>query len=193
MTSLDLTAQAIQAAGWHVVRTPRGSWWVEGGNWRKVAKAVELHQMQGDVTVSVVPLLELGNFRVRGDSPCLWVRTETRDAVKRLARFTPEPTLIVAEGKSVRSVALWSLLAAVPSEKLERANGRLSYHLGCKKLHGRESFEFAPPGTVLREGRRRGVPVVAAGGSGEPVSWGTVVGKLRDRPDPPDWIGSRAA
>lgn len=190
MTALELTAQCIAGHGWHVVRNGV-PWWVEGGHWRKLWKAIELHGPV-DVAVSAVPCLDLGSMRVRGESSVLWVRCESRDSCKRLARFKPEPTIVLREGGTVRQVALWSLTRPCPGEKLEEANGRLSYALACKLKFGTAGFEFAPPGTVIRAGRKRGVPVVAAGGSGEPVPAGRLLGGLKKRPDPPDWLGRQS-
>ena len=185
VTALELACQAIQGPGWHVLRDPEGSWFVKACDPRKIGKAIELHG-PADVTVSAVPRLELGNFRLTGDSPVLWVRAETRDSCKRLARFTPEPTLVLREGDTVRQVALWSLTRPCPAGKLEEANGRLSYNLRTKMRHGNPGFVFHPPGTVIRL-KRREIEVVAAGGSGEPVPAGRLLGRLRSRPDPPDW------
>lgn len=195
MTAVEVCARCLAGAGWHYVRTPHGElngWWVKGDRVGELAALMEQHGPAGDVTVSAVPLLEVGSFRLRQDSPVLWVRTETRDSCKRLARFRPEPTLVMREGDTCRQVALWSLTAPCPIDKLERANGRLSYSLRCKLKHGAQGFEFAVPGTVLREGRKRPVPVVAAGGSGEPVGAGALLARLRDRPAPPEWLGRAA-
>lgn len=186
MTGLELACRAISGHGWHVVRAEQ-NWWVKADCPARLAKTIEGHGPR-DLSVSIVPYLELGQYRVRGDSPCLWVRTETRDACRRLTRFKPEPSIIIREGSSVRSVALWWLQEPIPAEKLERANGRLSYCLRTKLKHGTSGFEFAPPGTVITEGRAKPLPVVTAGGSGERVSWGRVVGRLRDRPERPEWI-----
>ena len=190
MTALEITVNCIRAPGFHVVRDDAASWFVKGADRRKLLKAIELH---GPVcTVSTVPCLDLGSFRMRGDSGCLWVRTETKDSARRLARFTPEPTIVLREGDTVRQVALWWLTALCPAGKLERANGRLSYALRTKLKWGTAGFEFHPPGTVIRQ-KRREIEVTAVGGTGEPVPVGRLLGGLRDRPDPPDWRTQNAA
>lgn len=185
VTSLEICARAIQAHGFHVIRDNGTSWWVPARSWRTILKALELH---GDgSTITMVPRMDIGSHRLTvAESPVLWVKTESRDACKRLARFKPEPTIVLREGDTVRQVALWSLTTGCPVDKLERANGRLSYRVGAKKLHGVPGFEFFPPGAVVKL-KRKEIPVVAAGGSGEPVPAGQLLNGLRDRPDPPDW------
>lgn len=122
--------------------------------------------------------------------PVLWARL---DGGKRqanvLRRFRPVPTFVVREGSSTRYVALWALQEPVKGwEEIVRWNKRLAHAIGTAKKHADPDGFFVPlPGTVLRAGRGRPVPVLAARVGIETYTVQQVVGRLRDAPDPDAW------
>lgn len=143
---------------------------------------------RGDLSLTAVPYGDRGSRLMQVDGAALWVRTETGDSVKRLARFKPVPTIVLQEGTTKRMVAFWMLERGLSPENIERANRRLSYALNTKAGDCGPSFRFHPPGVILREGRSRPVVVHVAEQTDElyPV---TITKRLKDRPkpDPSKW------
>jgi hypothetical protein len=117
----------------------------------------------------------------------LWCRVESRREADNLQRFRPAPTLIVREGATHRRVALWSLREPLTYEWLVRANKRIAHRLYAAKKHAAPEFSFPVPGSCLRLGRCRPVPVLLE--RFEPVIYRPrdVVGGLREAPDPSAW------
>jgi hypothetical protein len=122
----------------------------------------------------------------------LWVRVESKAAAARLRRFPLRPTLVIGEGRAARETAFWALRTPHNVEQAQRANNRLAYHLRCRR-GGRDApanpdeFTFAPPGTLLREGRKRPVPVTVRRLGAERYAARRLYGWLRDPPDPDAW------
>lgn len=138
-------------------------------------------------------LVSAGSRRRRGMGTCdraavLWCRTETKKSAELLRRFRPSPTLVLREGLTCRMTALWSLQVSLTYEWLVRANRRLAHKLFAAKKWGEAEFAFNPPGSCLRVGRSRPVPVHCE--FYDPAAVYTarqVVGHLKDAPDPNAW------
>lgn len=117
----------------------------------------------------------------------LWVRVESRREAENLARFRPAPTLIVREGATHRRVALWSLRQPLSYEWLVRANKRIAHSLFAAKKWAAPEFTLPVPGSCLRLGRARPVPVHLERFEAVLFSPRDVVGALREAPDPAAW------
>lgn len=143
---------------------------------------------EADLTLGAVPYAERGSRLMHASGAALFVRTETGDSARRLAKFKQRPTLVLREGRTNKHVAFWALASGLYAEDIERANRRLSYALNTKAMHTTPDFRFHPPGAVIREGRSRPLMVSVAEQTDElyPVS---MTRKLKDRPkpDPSKW------
>ncbi len=118
----------------------------------------------------------------------LWVRVESKRQEEMLRAFRPSPTLVMKEGATCRLVALWSLWRPLGYEYLVRANERLAHAIGSPRKHAVPEFTFAVPGSCLRLGRARPVPVRVVHFDPEAVfTPRMVVGGLRDAPDRDAW------
>lgn len=137
-------------------------------------------------------VLAAASRRRRGHGSCaragvLWARVESKREAANLERFRPRPTLLLREGSSCRMVALWSLRRPLGYEWVLRANKRIAHRLFAAKKWADLEFVFPCPGSCLRAGRARPVPVRVV--RFEPVIFEArqVVGGLRDAPDPGAW------
>lgn len=167
---------------------PRPFWmdyaWNEGREW---LRAVTVYSEDCDVTLSAGARPRRG-FGTCDSARVLWARCETKDAVKRLGWFKPRPTLVLREGSTSRYVALWELENALAYEWLVRANKRIAHKLGSAKKWAEAEFTFSAPGSCLRAGRSRPVPVHVE--SFEPLAVyrpRDVVGRLKEAPDANAW------
>lgn len=124
----------------------------------------------------------------------LWARVEGKQEAARLRAFRPSPTLVFREGESSRMVGLWVLRRPLRYEPLVRANRRLAHALFAPKKWSAPEFMFPLPGSCLRDGRRRPVPVhVEFFDPGGLFTARQVVGALKDAPDPNAWREAVAA
>lgn len=120
--------------------------------------------------------------------PLLWTRTENKDSARRLERFRPAPSLLLREGDTVRHIAFWLVRRPLTWSQLERANKRIAHNVGApKKYADPDTFTFPLPGTFLRRGRTRPVPVTVESMSLETHTAKAIVGRLKDAPDPDAW------
>lgn len=123
-----------------------------------------------------------------GEASALWVRVEGSDQWGRLQRFRPSPTIILREGASSRANALWALDRPLTLGWARRGSERLSHALRAARKHADpDRFVVNPPGSCLREGRSRPVPVVTHACTDAFYTAREVVGALRDAPDPDAW------
>lgn len=157
------------------------------GSGRRLVRRVRAvdERLSGQVLLSI-PRKKLG-----GGAPyatVLWARVEGDKQRKALDRFRPVPPVVVQEGASTRAVAFWPLDRALGWEWIVRANKRIAHRLGTpKKWADPDEFLFPAPGSCLRAGRSRPLPVVMT--RLEPVHFTArqVVGRLKDAPDPNAW------
>lgn len=123
----------------------------------------------------------------------LWARVEGKKEAEALMRFRPRPTIVLREGSTSRLVALWTLRNPLSYEWLVRANRRIAHKLFASKRWVEPEFAFPVPGSCLRAGRSRPVPVRV-----EEFRWRVytpkeVVRALKDAPDPDAWREKAAA
>ena len=134
--------------------------------------------------------VEIGLPQSRGLGPSystvLWAWVESRDSVKRAVRRRPAPTMVLRMGTSCRRLLIWALRETVPSISVEAANRRLSYALHAPYIYADpEKLRIPLPGTFLRVGRKRPVPVLTTLADTDRVYWRKdVVGRLKDPPRP---------
>lgn len=142
---------------------------------------------RGDIEWSARAYLDRGSRRLMGDTGASWVRAETGHQVAALEAFDPEPSLVLREGGTVRHVAFWFHPRPLGPDAGERLNRHLAHRLRCAKKWAAQ-LDFAPPGSVIREGRARPLPVVVAGGSSDLVTVRELCRTLpRAIPDPDAW------
>lgn len=156
----------------------------EGADWRQ---AVSVYGDDCDVLLSA-GLRPRRGFGTCGTSRVLWARVEGKKDAQALARFRPAPTLVLREGSTARFVALWELRSELRYEWLLRANRRIAHKLFSPKKWSDAEFVLPAPGSCLRAGRARPVPVRVE--SFEPLAIyrpRDVVGKLKEAPDPLAW------
>jgi hypothetical protein len=162
----------------------------EGDAWRRM---VQRAGEDCDVLLSA-GLRPRRGFGTCGTSSVLWARVEGKKEAQALARFRPVPTLVLREGSTQRYVALWELDRELNYDWLLRANRRIAHKLFAPKKWTDAEFVFAAPGSCLRSGRSRPVPVRVE--SFEPAGIyrpRDVVGKLKEAPDPDAWRERTAA
>jgi hypothetical protein len=138
-------------------------------------------------------LLSAGSRRRRGFGSChragvLWARVEGKRQALELLRFRPSPTIVLREGSTSRRTALWALRQPLSGEWLDRANRRVAHKLFAAKKWGVPEFEFHAPGSCLRVGRARPVPVRTEWFDPTALFMAReVVGQLREAPNPNAW------
>lgn len=157
--------------------------WHRCGNGRGLERIVRMW----DERWSEEMLLRLPEPDTKGRGPfgatVLWARVEGKDQLARARRFRPLPTIVLREGSSSRRLLMWALDEWGDYFDVEKANKRIAYRLHAKQCDGLpERLRVPAPGTCLRIGRTRPVPVVVA--RLEPVrfSINAVAGRLKDPP-----------
>lgn len=138
--------------------------------------------------LSAVPRASKDSLGV-GAASVVWARLESGAGAAQLQRFTPAPTFVLREGRTVQRVAIWALLRPLTYEWTMRANRRLAHRLDAKKKHGAPEFMFTPPGASTETGRSVWVEF-ESDGLYMPAE---VVGRLPDAPDPDAWRDREAA
>lgn len=118
-----------------------------------------------------------------------WVRVEGTEQNRWLSKFRPLPTMVLREGTSSRRWVLWALDFPVRWTGINRGNRNLAHHMRApKKWAEPERLWLPAPGTCLRRGVSKPVPVVVE--RLEPVSYEplAVVGRLKEAPEPDAWL-----
>jgi hypothetical protein len=178
---------SLQGLGFLEVTAIGGSYWMRAGKAHRLLPPLEHLTWEREPLVNVVPLAKPGKYLERVPSSILWVRTETGKAASKLRSFRPAPHVVIREGASVRYVAFWALSDPLEDEWLGRANRRIAHALGAPKKHCGDTFAFHLPGTIMRAGRSRPVPVELVRFEPGVLSARQVVGRLREAPDPDAW------
>lgn len=93
----------------------------------------------------------------------LWCRVEGTDQLRRARAFRPLPTLVLQEGSSSRRLLMWGLRTWIPYFDVEDRNRKIAYRLRAVQRFGSpENLVVPAPGTCLRVGRTRPVPIVVS-------------------------------
>lgn len=112
----------------------------------------------------------------------LWCRVDGPEQLRRANAFRPRPAIVFSEGAS-RRLLFWPLEEAVYWPALLAANKRIAYRLRAVQKHGDpDELVFCAPGTCVRVGRARPVPVRVARLTVDSFELQQVVGRLKDPP-----------
>jgi hypothetical protein len=135
--------------------------------------------------------LHLGlSERRRGGQPCgataLWARIEGPKELQRAHGFRPLPSVAV-QANGVRWL-IWPLDRWLGYFDVEERNRKIAYRLGATQKYGvPEEFRLPAPGSCLRVGRSRPVPVVCRRLQPVVFSPDQVTGRLKEPPAKYDW------
>jgi hypothetical protein len=123
-----------------------------------------------------------------GAATILWARVETGEQYENAKILRPLPSLVLREGGTLKRLLIWGLEEQLPWPQVVQANKRLAYRLGTKQADADPDRLWIPaPGTCLRVGRSRPVPVVCALLSTVTYTRDGVVGFLKDPPESNWW------
>lgn len=115
----------------------------------------------------------------------LWASLETADSVKRASRFKPLPSIALRFGKGCRRLCIWTLETPMGHASIVAANKRLAYRFSSpQKWANPDALRVPCPGTFLRVGRLRPVPVLVTRLEMESWTLERITGRLRDPPRP---------
>lgn len=122
-----------------------------------------------------------------GAGPCgataLWAVVSGKAQCERAFRFRPLPSVVLRAGGS-RRVLLWPLRRWADYFEVEDLNKRIAYRLGAKQCDGLpEALRIPAPGTCLRVGRSRPIPVVVSRLEAVAFMPEQVAGRLRKPPE----------
>lgn len=127
-------------------------------------------------------------------SSVLWCRIEGTREYEKALRHKPRPTMVLQEGTSSRRLLLWGLLDSVGWERCVDLNRRLAYRFGARQNRSDpDLLEIPLPGTCLRVGRSRPVPVRVARLTGDVWEADKVAGWLREPPPADAWLKGATA
>ena len=119
---------------------------------------------------------------------CLWVVVSGGDQNDRLRRFRPYPSMVLREGGSSRRTALWLLERPLHYADALRANKRIAYRLRAVQKHADpDGFVVPCPGSFLRAGRARPVPIIVTRLVADSWRSRDLVGRLKDPPVADGW------
>jgi hypothetical protein len=120
-------------------------------------------------------------------STVLWAVVEGSEQVERARRFRPLPSMVVQEGTGSKRILLWALDRRATWQETFDANRRLAYAFrAVQKAGDPDALSIPCPGTCLRVGRSRPVPVVVGRLTTDSYELGRVVGRLKAPPEN-DW------
>lgn len=176
---------SLHAGGALEVEHVGGSAWMRATRAYRLLPPLEPLCWEREPMVNAVPLRRAGHYLERVPSALLWARTSSGGAATKLRAFKPAPDVVIREGATVRYVAFWALQEPLSIDWTERANKRLAkWFNGGEYATAAIDFRFYLPGTIVRLGRGRPLPV-------EMVKWEVpaqlhrardVVGRLKDPP-----------
>jgi len=122
----------------------------------------------------------------------LWARIEGEKQLQFAKKHRPLPSMILQEGTSTRRWLIWSLDRPVPWGVALESNRRLAYAFrGVQKHADPDTLWLPAPGTCLRDGRSRPVPVRVSRMTLDSWDAGVVVGGLKSPPEQV-WMGAAA-
>jgi hypothetical protein len=119
-----------------------------------------------------------------GRTSLLWARIEGEKQLAWAKRHRPLPSMILQEGSSTRRWLLWMLERPVTYFEAVKLNRRLAYRFRGVQARGEPDGLWLPaPGTCLRDGRARPVPVRVSRMTLDTWWPEDVAGALRDPPE----------
>jgi hypothetical protein len=122
--------------------------------------------------------------------PChvLWAVVANGDGVRKLERFRPRPTLVLAEGDTFRRTAVWALARPLTWDWTVRGNRRLAHWFGGPKRFAQPDHMMRAPASYVRHGRVVPVPITVIEQNDDALYLpADVVRHLRDAPEPDAW------
>jgi hypothetical protein len=183
---------AFQGAGVFDVSAMGESRWLTTRFVRRTLQACEHFVWEREPSVNVLPYRRVGHYLERIPTSILWARTENGKAASLLRSFKPQPHVVLREGSTIRYVAMWALSDPLEGDYLDRALRRIAHHLTGPKKHCALDFRFYLPGTILRAGRSRPLPVELVRFEPGVLKPREVVGHLKEAPDPEAWKREQA-
>lgn len=139
--------------------------------------------------------VEVGLPRARGsvvESTVLWCYVRGPEQLARAARFRPCPAMVLRFGGGSDRLLLWGLREVVPWANVAPSNERIAYRLGAARSRcAPDDLRVPVPGTFLRVGRRRPLPVVLTRMVVTDYTRSQVVAGLRDPPSRGAWRDRR--
>jgi hypothetical protein len=119
-------------------------------------------------------------------STILWAWVESKDSAQRAwRRFRPTPAVVLRMGSSCRRLCIWPLREALPWVLVENSNKRIAYALHAPQKYALpEKLRIPVPGTSLRAGRKRPVPVLPTRLETDAWTREQLVGRLKEPPPP---------
>lgn len=118
----------------------------------------------------------------------VWAWVDSADALEQAFAFRQRPSLVLQMGSSNRRLLMWALSRRARCEAIVDANRRIAYHFGAvQKLGLPEALRIPLPGTFLRAGRTRPVPVLVKRMELDDYPLETIVGRLKDPPATDGW------
>jgi hypothetical protein len=122
-----------------------------------------------------------------GNVTVLWAKVSGPDQLARAQAFKPRPTLVLADGRSSR-LCFWWLERPVSYFAAVDANRRLAYHVHAVQRWGDPDVLRIPcPGTFMRDGRTRPLPVRVTRLNTASFDVKQVVGRLKEPPPKDAW------
>lgn len=119
----------------------------------------------------------------------LWAVVDGPDQLQRARQFKPHPSLVLQAGAASRRWLFWALEEPVSYFALQAHNRKLAYALRAVQKHGdADSAWFPAPGTCLRRGRARPVPVRVARLTTDVFPADSIVGRLKEPPPKDAWM-----
>lgn len=191
MTELELLWNMLggRGRGFHLFRfrEPEDTFFLPVRARLIFAALVEGQAWDREPSVTAVPMLEDGNYRVHDLSTVLWARVESGESARRLEAFRPAPTMILRDGRTVKRTALWALHSPLELMWVKELNRRLQHAFLAPKKFAEVDFELHPPGAVLRAGRSRPLEVWAERVGDGCYGAKEIAGHLPKSPDPDAW------
>lgn len=176
---VELTSERVTF--WHRCGHP--------GDGARLARVVRWHDERLDTEIRLGVPQERPNNGGVGRASALWCVVEGTDQVRRAHRFRPLPSIALRAGGSSRRWLIWALEEPVDYFTVAEANRKLAYHLRARQKDGDPDLAWFPaPGSCLRDGRSRPVPVVCARLSTQAFTAQSVTGRLKEPPPKDAWL-----
>lgn len=164
------------------------------GDGARLARVIRWHDERLDTEIRLgLPEAEPCNGGV-SFATALWAVVEGTDQLARARRFKPHPSLVLQAGSGSKRWLVWALENRIGYFDVQEMNRKLAYSLRATQKHGdADSAWFPAPGTCLREGRSRPVPVRVARLTTDTFSAESVTGRLKEPPPKDAWLAGFAA